>query len=112
MIARHDNALPPLPGSHPPRHRGSQIFLWVFSIVMVVTAGTAFVFKFIEFLYTATREGSAAMGSFLIPLLTYLIVAAGFFCLFLWAYFSGQFRDVEGPKYRMLQMQREIDEKE
>ena len=42
-------------------------------------------------------------------MLNYLLVAAGFACMFLWAYFKGHFRDLEAPKYRMLEMQREID---
>jgi cbb3-type cytochrome oxidase maturation protein len=92
-----------------PPSRGTQRFLWIFSIVMVLIAGSAFIFKLIEFFLTATREGPAAMGSFLIPVLNYLLVAAGFLLLFLWAYFSGQFRDLEAPKYRMLEMQKQFD---
>ena len=92
--------------------RGTRRFLWIFSIAMVLTAGTAFVLKLIEFVHTATTQGSEAMGSFLIPVLNYLMVAAGFGLLFLWAYFSGQFRDLEAPKYRMLEMQAEIDRDE
>ena len=92
--------------------RGARLFLWVFSIAMVLTAGTAFVFKLIEFVHTALQPGPAAMASFLIPVLNYLIVAAGFALLFLWAYSTGQFRDLERPKYRMLEMQEEIDRQE
>ena len=95
-----------------PLSRRKRIFLWAFSIAMVITAGTAFFMKLIDFTITATSEGSDALGSFLIPVLNYLMVAAGFGCLFLWAYLTGQFRDVERPKYRMLQMQQEIDELE
>ena len=84
-------------------------FLWIFSVAMVAIAGSAFLFKLVEFIATATTEGPDALGSFLIPVLNYLLVAAGFFCLFLWAYFTGQFRDLEAPKYRMLEMQDEID---
>jgi len=84
-------------------------FLWIFSVTLVVVAGTAFFFKLIEFFLTATTEGPQALGSFLIPVLNYLLVAAGFFCLFLWAYATGQFRDMEAAKYRMLEMQHEID---
>ena len=87
-------------------------FLWIFSITMVAIAGSAFVFKLVEFITTATTKGPDALGSFLIPVLNYLLVAAGFFCLFLWAYFTGQFRDLEAPKYRMLEMQDEIDRME
>lgn len=112
MIARYDQALPPIDPPRRRRSRAATLFLWAFSVVMVVTAGTAFIFKFIEFAYTAMSEDRAGMQTFFIPLLTYLIVAAGFFCLFLWAFFSGQFRDVEAAKHRMLQMQREIDLRE
>ena len=97
------------PDGVPRISRGRRWFLWVFSIAMVITAGTAFIFKLIDFFYTATHGGPDAMGSFLVPVLNYLLVAGGFVCLFLWAYFTGQFRDVEGPKYRMLQMQGQID---
>jgi cbb3-type cytochrome oxidase maturation protein len=118
MIAKYGNesthpAQPsppaPPPPDRPPMSRAARRFLWVFSVAMIVTAGTAFIFKLIEFSYTALSRGSESLASFLIPVLTYLVVAAGFFCLFLWAYVSGQFRDIERPKYRMLEMQDEID---
>ena len=89
--------------------RRARVFLWVFSVAMILTAGSAFVMKLCDFYVTATTQGPGSLASFLIPVLNYLVVALGFACLFLWAYFSGQFRDLEAPKYRMLQMQREID---
>ena len=94
-----------------PSPRG-RAFLWVFSIFLVVTAGSAFAFKLYEFIHVALTGdpgGSNEMASFLIPVVTYLVVAAGYFCLFLWAYATGQFRDVEAPKLRMLEMQAQID---
>jgi tryptophan-rich sensory protein len=90
--------------------RGAQLFLWIFSIAMIVTAGSAFGMKLIDFYVTATREGTAAMGSFLIPVMNYLFVAAGFAALFVWAYSRGQFRNVEAPKYRMLEQNALCDE--
>jgi nitrogen fixation-related uncharacterized protein len=87
----------------------TRTFLWVFSVVLVLVAGSAFVLKLIEFIATATSDGTDALASFLIPVLNYLLVAAGFFSLFLWAYATGQFRDLEAAKYRMLEMQRELD---
>ena len=42
-------------------------------------------------------------------MLNYLLVAAGFGCLFLWAFLRGHYRDVEAPKHRMLELQRIID---
>jgi cbb3-type cytochrome oxidase maturation protein len=111
------------PGNHkeleavpPPRSEvrrgGGRWFLWIFGPTVILVAGTAFIFKLTEFILVATTDGPDALGSFLIPVVNYLLVAAGFLCMFLWAYFSGQFRDVEAPKYRMLEMQREIDQQE
>jgi len=100
-------ALPP-----PPPSRRARIFLWLFSVAMVLVAGSAFLFKLIEFFLTATNKGADALASFLIPVLNYLLVAAGFFCLFLWAWLSGQLRDVESAKYRMLELQAQIDARE
>ncbi len=91
------------------RSRAPRLFLWVFSILMVLTAGTAFIMKLIDFYVTATREGAAALGSFLIPVLNYLCIAAGFAALFIWAHSRGQFRNVEAPKYRMLEQNRKWD---
>jgi len=84
-------------------------FLWLFGIAMTVTAGTAFVMKLIDFYVTATTDGPDALASFLIPVLNYLLVAAGFVCLFVWAWLTGQFKDVEAVKYRMLDMQEQFD---
>lgn len=103
--------LRPVPGPAIPRapSRAARLFLWIFSIAMVVTAGTAFVFKLIEFIFTATSAGEASLASFLIPVLNYLFVAAGFSLLFVWSFLRGQFRDVEAPKFRMLERNMEID---
>lgn len=105
-------ALHAVPAEYPEPSPKARLFLWLFSLAMVLTAGSAFFMKLIEFYATATREGSDALASFLIPVLNYLLVAAGFFCLFLWAYMTGQFRDLEAAKYRMLEMQAEIDRDE
>ena len=91
------------------RSPATRVFLWVFSILMILTAGTAFTMKLIDFYVTATREGAAALGSFLIPVLNYLCIAAGFAALFIWAHSRGQFRNVEAPKYRMLEQNRLCD---
>ncbi len=93
-----------------PRSRSRTIFLWVFSIIMTLVAGSAFIFKLIEFMLTFSTDESIRFA--IMPLLTYLIVASGFACLFVWAVLTGQFRDVEAAKYRMLEMQMEIDREE
>ncbi len=101
--------VPPVESSPSPAARK---FLWIFSVFMVLVAGSGFLFKLIEFIVTATSQGKDALSSFLLPVLNYLLVAAGFFCLFLWAYFRGQFRDLEAAKYRMLELNAEVDRME
>jgi len=93
-----------------PASRSTRWFLWIFSIAMIATAGSAFTMKLVDFYITATREGPGALASFLIPVMNYLLVAAGFAFLFVWAYSRGQFRDVEQPKYRMLELNRLVEE--
>lgn len=109
------------PRAPKPISRGTRMFLWLFSILMVITAGTAFLFKLIEFIYQFISADNTVAGGqgvrhgfiFAIsPLMTYLIVAAGFACLFVWALLGGQFKDVEAPKYRMLDLQDQIDRAE
>lgn len=85
-------------------------FVWAFGTFMVVVAAGGFLFKLYEFFHAFL--GDHPMNFSLIPVMTYLIVAAGFGCLFMWAYLSGQYKNIEGPKYRMLEMQQEIDEAE
>ena len=97
------------PPTTPRSPNSGRWFLWIFGPTVIVVAGVAFIFKLTEFIYVATNDGPDSMATFLIPVMNYLLVAAGFLCLFFWAYFTGQYRDVEAPKYRMLEMQEEID---
>jgi hypothetical protein len=95
---------PHTPANNPHRvHR----FVWGFGVAMVLVAGGGFGFKLFEFITVVT--GDHPMNFSLLPVLTYLIVAAGYGCLFVWAYLRGQFREVEAPKLRMLEMQDRID---
>ncbi len=98
---------PSLPNQPVPVSRATRRFLWIFSVAMILITASAFVFKLIEFAYSFRADQPLRFA--MIPVVTYLIVAAGFGCLFLWAYLTGQFRNVEAPKYRMLEMQDQID---
>ena len=100
------------PEPRKPRREAAGWFVWIFGAAVVIVAGAAFLMKLVDFWVTATTDGPDALGSFLIPVLNYLLVAGGFAFMFLWAYSKGHFRDLEAPKYRMLEMQREIDRAE
>ncbi len=45
------------------------------------------------------------MAFAIMPITTYLIVASGFMCLFIWAFLSGKFADLEAAKYDMLEQE-------
>ena len=90
----------------------SRRFLWIFSVAMVLVAGSSFFIKLIEFYTIATSDNADALASFLLPVFNYMMVAGGFLCLFFWAYSKGHFRDLEAPKYRMLELNREFDRME
>ena len=107
-----ETRLRPVPPTRSELSPRSRWFLWIFSVCMILVAGSAFVMKLIEFTATATTRGTGALASFLIPVLNYLLVAAGFFCLFLWAYFRGHYKDIEAPKYRMLELNDKYDRTE
>jgi len=75
--------------------------LHFFFVVFVMTAGGLFCFKLHAFLSTIKKDELA--GFAFDPIITYGFVASGFGFLLLWAYLSGQFRDVERPKHEMLE---------
>lgn len=85
---------------------------WVLAIwiVIVVVGAIAFVFKMTEFAYTLLDQennrfgwfGAVAIGGYFLGMLPILLLT-------LWGICRGHFRDIERPKYRMLEMQHEID---
>jgi nitrogen fixation-related uncharacterized protein len=82
----------------------------VFFVLACITAGCMFCFKLHEFLRTIKRDELA--GFAFDPILIYAFVAIGFFLLLAWAFLSGQFKDIERPKYEMFERlaQQERDE--
>ena len=70
-------------------------------VVFVLAAGGLFFFKLFSFLATIKRDELA--GFAFDPIVQYGFVAMGFLCLLVWAYLTGQFRDIERPKHDMLE---------
>ena len=82
----------------------------LFFVTVSLAAGGMFVFKLFSFLKTMTRselEGFAAD-----PILIYAFVAMGFLILLVWSYLTGQFKDIEGPKYEMFERFEEQERQE
>jgi len=83
------------------------LVLFTLAVGVMVIAGGAFVNKMVEFAITMSHHDIEGFGATAVA--TYLIGMLPIVFIMLWAVFTGRFRDIEGPKYRMLELQREID---
>lgn len=101
MSAPHDSAQKDLASVTRPEKDRAFTPLHYFFVLFVLVAGGMFCFKLFSFLSTIKRDELA--GFAYDPMITYGFVAMGFLCLLMWAYASGQFRDIERPKYDMLE---------
>ena len=73
----------------------------VFFVMACTAAGCMFCYKLFSFLRTIKRDELA--GFAFDPIMIYAFVAMGFLCLLAWAFLSGQFRNIEGPKLEMFE---------
>lgn len=95
----------------PPETGGGakRLWLWIFA-VGIALAGVGFGVKIHEFLADAlAEEGIGFAGS---HLLTYAMVAGGFFLLLGGVFLRGHFVDIERVKYEMLEQERLHDRAE
>ena len=82
------------------RRTKSRSVVLAFFVAAVTGAGGMFIFKLFSFLRTIKRDELA--GFAFDPILVYAFVAMGFLCMLAWAFLSGQFKNVEQPKYDMI----------
>jgi len=77
------------------------------AVLILIPSGYGFPGKFIELIrvYRGESEGAFAVA----PMMNYLLASLGFFCLLLWASAHGMFRDIESPKYELLQHEELLD---
>ena len=94
------------PESGAPR-RPEKILLWAAMIGGIFAAGVAFVYKIAEFIFTL--NSNEVQGFADVPVTIYFVVAAGWLCLLVWCFVSGQFTNVEEPKYEMLRKEEEYE---
>ena len=78
-----------------------------FAIIIMTVAGFAFVYKMTEFALTIVRDQVEGFGA--VAIATYLIGMLPIVFVTLWAILTGRFRDIERPKFRMLELDREIE---
>ena len=82
----------------------------VFGAIILIPSLIGFVMKFGEMI--ALTDVVSDGGFAVTPVINYLLASAGFFFLLLWAACNGMFRDLEQPKYIMLENERELDRHE
>ena len=97
----------PTPAPTKPRSSKNPLWVWIFLWSITILADLGFAFKLFEFTRAWASEGAANFA--IVPVASYLAVAVGFLCIFIWSFNRGEYKDVERAKYRMLEMQDEID---
>lgn len=90
-------------------HKSRRGILTFFAIAVTI-AGCMFCYKLFAFLTTIRKDELA--GFAFDPIIIYGVVAAGFLFMLAWAFFSGQFRNVEQPKHDMLRRWQEQEREE
>jgi hypothetical protein len=90
-----------------PCRRSQVVTTIIFAVVILVPSFVGFANKFREFIliYRGEVDGVFAIT----PIVNYLLASTGFFFLFCWAISHGMFRDIEQPKYTMLENERKLD---
>lgn len=83
------------------------LVLFAMAVAVMAFAGLAFTYKMAEFAMTIVNDDVSGFGAAAVA--TYLTGMLPLLLLTLWAVFSGRFRDVERPKYRMLELHDELE---
>lgn len=81
--------------------------MFAFAVIVMAVAGTSFIYKMT--LFTFTMAGDDVRGFGAVAVGTYLIGMVPIVCITLWAVLTGRFHDIERPKYRLLELDAEID---
>ena len=87
-----------------------RIVVFGFALAVMLISGTAFVHKMVDFVLTMSGREVEGFGA--VAVTTYLVGMVPIACVLLWAVFTGKFADIEGPKFRMLELDREIERHE
>lgn len=87
--------------------RRARWFFLIAATVLLAPALYGFATKFSEFLALAANSEGAFT---IVPIVNYLLATLGFVMLLCWATLHGMFRDIERPKYTMLEQEQKLDE--
>ncbi len=81
-----------------------------FALLILVPSLLGFANKLREFILLSRGDVDGVFA--ITPVVNYLLASLGFFCLFSWAIYQGMFRDLEAPKFTMLENERKLDEED
>ena len=95
--------------ARPQMSRAHRITLILFIVFLILPAAWKFVEKLLLFIQAAREDGGDTAFA-IVPVANYLIVFLGMLCLLVWAISNGMFRDIEEPKYTLLEKERRLDE--
>lgn len=78
-----------------------------------VTLMTLFIFIFVVGSIIAVRtvaylQAGFELRGFLVEVISYVIALTGWLTLFIYSYIKGDFKDIEGPKYELLEKEEKI----
>jgi len=79
----------------------------IFAVLILVPSCLGFANKFREFILIFRGDVDGVFA--ITPIMNYLLASLGFFFLFFWAIGRGMLRDIERPKYTMLETERALD---
>ena len=87
-----------------------RLTVFAFTIIVTAVAGLGFTYKMTEFTMTMVHDEVTGFGA--VAVATYLIGMLPIVFVTLWAVLTGRFRDIERPKFRLLELNDEIERAE
>ncbi len=91
----------------PPSSRSKRYTVLGLAFLLLAPGAYGFTEKLVQFVRTLNTDNEA--GFTIIPISNYFLIAGGMACMLFWAMSNGMFRDIEKPKYTMLQREAELD---
>lgn len=91
----------------PPPRKTNRVWAFVAIVFFLGPAMFGFGTKFYELI--RVFQGDPAGAFAITPIVNYLLAGCGFLLLFAWAARNGMFRDIEAPKFQMLENERRLD---
>ena len=87
--------------------RAKRNTLLVIAAVILIPGAYGFIEKLIQFFRMLRVDRGVDFT--LVPISNYLFVAAGMACMLVWAVLHGMFRDIEAPKFDMLEREEALE---